>query len=211
MDTSRDDENNQEGSIASGNNDDVGIEAFQTVFQDIHTAVERHSLNSNAILAMVKSGSKGSLHKLVQQSVCLGLQLLDGKRWLSGKEPMEGFWEYPGIIESSFLDGLKYEEFMNHVISKRSLPKGYGVEGAGELFRSCMFGMRELYAAYDGSVRTRCGNHIVQFCYDNDSEGGEAVGALAVTAVIEPAYNYTFEQSVSTTVNPITLLKVRES
>ncbi|KAI5064979.1 hypothetical protein GOP47_0019674 [Adiantum capillus-veneris] len=198
---------------------------FQGVFGEIQTTVERHSSPFNSMLAMVKAGSKGSFSNLVQQCACLGLQLSHGERWLSSKEIVyEDFCEYPGIVGTCFVDGLNSSEFVSHLISSRKPGKGFGAEGPGELFRKCMFGLRELYLAYDGSVRTRSDNHVIQLLYegledDNEdskhklmssqtlSVGSEAVGTLAVTAVIEPAYNYTFDQSKLAKTNPIELLK----
>ncbi|MCO5550778.1 hypothetical protein L7F22_004269 [Adiantum nelumboides] len=203
----------------------AAIREFQGIFGEIQTTVERHSSPFNAMMAMVKAGSKGSLSNLVQQCACLGLQLSHGERWLSSRESVcEDFCEYPGIVGTCFVDGLNCSEFFGHLISSRKPGKGFGAEGPGELFRKCMFGLRELYLAYDGSVCTRTDNHVIQLLYEGleddiqgdkcksmhsqtVSVGSEAVGTLAVTAVIEPAYNYTFDQSMPAKTNAIDLLK----
>lgn len=207
--------------------EEIAKREFLTVFRDIQIIVERHSSPSNSMLAMIKAGSKGSLSNLVSQCACLGLHLSNGERWYSSKESMdEAFWVYSGIVKSSFLDGLNSEEFLCHLISSRKKGKGYGAEGPGELFRNCMFGLREVYLAYDGSVRTRTDNNVIQFCYesceanikDNKSESmngpiismaTDSVGVLAVTAVTEPAYKYTFDQSSLAKSHPVNLLRVR--
>ncbi|KAH7423403.1 hypothetical protein KP509_12G053900 [Ceratopteris richardii] len=191
---------------------------FQRVLGEIPTVVERHSCPSNSMMAMIRAGSKGSLSNLIQQCACLGLQSLNGEGLF-----FSDFHDGLAIIHSCFLDGLTSKEFLSHLVSSRKPGKGYGAEGPGELFRKCMYGLREVYLAYDGSVRTRTDNHVIQFNYEvlenieeadwksKDSQslglGSEPVGVLAVTSLIEPAYSYAFRQSAPTRSNPIELLK----
>ncbi|KAJ1416079.1 RNA polymerase, alpha subunit [Sesbania bispinosa] len=71
----------------------------------------------------------------------------------------------------------------------------------GTLTRRLMFFMRDLYDAYDGTVRNLYGNQLIQFSYDTDEDsscdsyfredtiGGEPVGALSACAISEAAYS----------------------
>ncbi|XP_021901821.1 DNA-directed RNA polymerase IV subunit 1 [Carica papaya] len=52
----------------------ASVDAFKQVFRDIQTLAFKYASKENSLLAMYKAGSKGSLPKLVQHSMCLGLQ-----------------------------------------------------------------------------------------------------------------------------------------
>ncbi|KAJ7944857.1 DNA-directed RNA polymerase subunit [Quillaja saponaria] len=52
----------------------ASVDAFRQVFRDIQSLVYRNACKDNSLLAMFKAGSKGNLLKLVQHSMCLGLQ-----------------------------------------------------------------------------------------------------------------------------------------
>ncbi|CAB4279805.1 unnamed protein product [Prunus armeniaca] len=85
----------------------------------------------------------------------------------------------------------------------------------GTLTRKLMFLMRDLYTAYDGTVRNAYGNQLVQFSYDIDMDksdststsyaksttacdgiGGQPVGSLSACALSEAAYS-ALDQPVS--------------
>ena len=75
-----------------------------------------------------------------------------------------------------------------------------------------MFFMRDIYAAYDGTVRNSFGNHLVQFRYETDDAeedmAGEAVGSLSACALTEAAYS-ALDQPISLLeTSPLLNLKV---
>ncbi|XP_039115736.1 DNA-directed RNA polymerase IV subunit 1 isoform X1 [Dioscorea cayenensis subsp. rotundata] len=176
----------------------ASISAFKDVFHDIQHVVHQHISNDNSMLAMVHAGSKGSLLKLVQQGACVGLQVFPSSR-------DKNF----DVVRASFLDGLNPLECFSHALSSRGNMFSAHAELPGTLTRKLMFYMRDLYVAYDGTVRNAFDQQIVQFSYDipgdtstkNDGYyesweediqknalGGHAVGSVAACAVSEAAY-----------------------
>ncbi|KAG0566496.1 hypothetical protein KC19_7G068200 [Ceratodon purpureus] len=155
--------------------------AFRTRESIAEEIVLKYAAKNNSLLSMVKSGSKGSRGKLLQQVAGMGLQLYKGEHLLpfsgSRRPSMEisavsDWWEDRGLVCSSLVDGLKATELFNHVIADRmvTLRKHVDVVQPGTLFKLLMLFLRDLHVMYDGSVRTQCGKNLVQFCY------GGAVG-----------------------------------
>ncbi|XP_016567789.2 DNA-directed RNA polymerase IV subunit 1 isoform X1 [Capsicum annuum] len=163
--------------------------AFKHVFRNTQNLVYNYASNDNSFLAMLKGGSKGNLLKLVQHSMCLGLQQslvplsfriprqLSCDGWNSHRtnlvfEKAHKVPECPGpyipcaVVESSFLAGLNpLECFVHSLISRDSSFSGHA-DVSGTLNRKLMFFMRDLYVGYDGTVRNAYGNQIVQFSYN---------------------------------------------
>ena len=52
----------------------ASVDAFKHVFRDIQSLAYKYASEDNALMTMFKSGSKGNLLKLVQHSMCVGLQ-----------------------------------------------------------------------------------------------------------------------------------------
>ncbi|XP_073001683.1 DNA-directed RNA polymerase IV subunit 1 isoform X2 [Typha latifolia] len=209
----------------------VSVAAFKDVFNDLQKIVQHYVSKDNSLLAMIHAGSKGSLLKLVQQSICLGLQLSASKlpfriprklscNWWNylkdlecrmpqdGNECAGGQSSFP-VIKASFLEGLNPLESFLHAISGRANLFSENAEIPGTLTRKLMFHMRDLYAAYDGTVRNAYGQQIVQFSYEvsdasshedlqscymyggdvaRNSAVGAPVGSLAASSISEAAY-----------------------
>nr|KYP67245.1 DNA-directed RNA polymerase II subunit RPB1 [Cajanus cajan] len=185
---------------------------------------DKYGCKNNTFLAMIKAGSKGNLVKLVQHSMCLGLQNslvrlsyrlprhlsctawnslkgLDSLQLFSGTlESVQSYIPY-AVVESSFLTGLNPLECFVHSVTNRDSSFSDNADLPGTLTRRLMFFMRDLYNAYDGTVRNLYGNQLVQFSYDIEEEsscdesfqeytiGGEPVGALSACAISEAAYS----------------------
>ncbi|KAJ3680051.1 hypothetical protein LUZ60_016329 [Juncus effusus] len=190
------------------------IGAFKDVFNDIIKLTSLHIQKDNSMLAMINSGSKGSLMKLAHQTVCLGLQLpvnsfpftiptnLTCKSWNNHKKDLEKGQSSYAIIKSSFLNGLNPLECLLHAVSGRANFFSENAEVPGVLNRELTYVLRDLYVAYDGTVRDPLANQVVQFCYgdfDEDCNGesvldemereiGAPVGSWAASAVSEAAY-----------------------
>lgn len=155
-------------------------QAAQQIFRaresDAESILAKYAEKNNSLLVMVKSGSKGSRGKLLQQIVGMGLQLYKGKHLLpfsssrrpsTSNSPVLDWWEDKGLVRSSLVDGLSATELFNHVTADRTgiLRKHVEVAQPGTLFKSLMLFLRDLHVVYDGSVRSQCGNKLVQFCY----------------------------------------------
>ncbi|XP_055821431.1 DNA-directed RNA polymerase IV subunit 1 [Solanum dulcamara] len=162
--------------------------AFKKVFRDIQNLVYNYASNDNSFLAMLKAGSKGNLLKLVQHSMCLGLQQslvpvsfrmprqLSCDAWNNHKshlviEKPHKVPECPGsyipcaVVKNSFLAGLNPLECFVHSLTTRDSSFSGHADVSGTLNRKLMFFMRDLYIEYDGTVRNAYGNQIVQFSY----------------------------------------------
>ncbi|KAL1189982.1 DNA-directed RNA polymerase IV subunit 1 [Cardamine amara subsp. amara] len=193
----------------------IAVSAFKDAYRDVQALAYRYGEQSNSFLIMSKAGSKGNIGKLVQHSMCIGLQNssvalsfgfpreLTCASWNDPNSPLRGakgaddtatesFVPY-GIIENSFLTGLNPLESFVHSVTSRDSSFGGNADLPGTLSRRLMFFMRDIYIAYDGTVRNSFGNHIVQFTYETDDPTeditGEAVGSLSACALSEAAYS----------------------
>ncbi|XP_020572389.1 DNA-directed RNA polymerase IV subunit 1 isoform X2 [Phalaenopsis equestris] len=203
------------------------IAAFKNIFCDIQYAILNYVGNNSSMLAMINAGSKGSLLKLVQQGACLGMQfsaseipfniprVLSCEHWNQQKklhqhrvlDDAEGgsIQKHFAVIKSSLLDGLNPLECFFHALSGRANLFSENAQLPGTLSRKLMFYMRDLYVAYDGSVRNVYGEEIVQFCYNfpengkfckisserevsRSVPGGQPVGSMASCSLSETAY-----------------------
>ncbi|KAF5734840.1 DNA-directed RNA polymerase IV subunit 1 [Tripterygium wilfordii] len=215
----------------------VSVNAFKQVFWDINNLFYKYASKDNSMLAICKAGSKGNLHKLVQNSMCLGLQYSTVP--LSFEFPHQlscaGWNKQKGIsliqkahksaacpksyipyavVHNSFLTGLNPIESFVHSVTSRGSSFSDNADLPGTLSRRLMYFMRDLHAAYDGTVRNAYGNQLVQFSYNADEDifssisndcgrisackvmDGEPVGSLAACAISEAAYS-ALDQPVS--------------
>lgn len=167
----------------------ASVDAFKKVFRDIQNLVYKYAGKDNSLLTMFKAGSKGNLLKLVQHSMCLGLQhslvtlsfgfphKLSCSTWNSQKMPCtpvdgvldrtQSFIPY-AVVENSFLSGLNPFECFSHSVTNRDSSFSDNAEVPGTLTRKLTFLMRDICSAYDGTVRNAYGNQLVQFSYDID-------------------------------------------
>ncbi|XP_023643709.1 DNA-directed RNA polymerase IV subunit 1 [Capsella rubella] len=200
----------------------IAVSAFKDAYRDIQALAYRYGDQSNSFLIMSKAGSKGNIGKLVQHSMCIGLQnsavalsfgfprKLTCAAWNDPNSPLrsakgadktatESYVPY-GVIENSFLTGLNPLESFVHSVTSRDSSFSGNADLPGTLSRRLMFFMRDIYAAYDGTVRNSFGNQVVQFTYETDGPveeiTGEALGSLSACALSEAAYS-ALDQPVS--------------
>ncbi|KAJ4877071.1 DNA-directed RNA polymerase IV subunit 1 [Raphanus sativus] len=194
----------------------LAVSAFKDAYRDVQALAYRYGDQSNSFLIMSKAGSKGNMGKLAQHAMCIGLQNssvalsfgfpreLTCASWNDPNSPLRGvkgqgqdqtgydsFVPF-GVIASSFLTGLNPLESFVHSVTSRDSSFSGNADLPGTLSRKLMFFMRDIYAAYDGTVRNSFGNHLVQFRYETDGEEdmtGEAVGSLSACALTEAAYS----------------------
>lgn len=189
--------------------DKVAINRFQKKFsQSADRLAREYCKESNPLLMMINAGSKGSMSKLVSQTISLGLQLYKGEHLLPWSAQdllyqreltdtsssrvidllqfekgaplvsLSGYWESRGIITSSYLDGLSPLQFFTHSIASRYGMLRAKVEEPNILLRKLLLFLRNLHVGYDGSVRSSEGQHIVQFEYGGLLEMDGQGGAL---------------------------------
>ncbi|XP_037488203.1 DNA-directed RNA polymerase IV subunit 1-like [Triticum dicoccoides] len=190
------------------------IMAFKSVFSDLQKMVQQHTAKNNSMMMMTNAGSKGSMLKFVQQTACVGLQLpasrfpfripseLSCASW--NRHKSEGTGECLGgqnlyaVIRNSFAGGLNPLECLLHSISGRANFFSENADVPGTLTRKLMYHLRDLYVAYDGTVRSSYGQQIMQFTYDTaedmcsdrnvEGELGAPVGSWAACSISEAAY-----------------------
>lgn len=208
----------------------ASIDAFRRVFRDIQNLVYRYASKDNSMLHMCKSGSKGNLLRIVQHSMCVGLQHslvplpfyipseLSCASWNNHKkvnlDHLHVDSDYPkafipyGVVESSFLSGLNPLECFVHSVTNRASSFSENAEVPGMLHRKLMFFLRDLYVAYDGTVRSSYGNQVIEFSYNledpvtshkhdvsidkanfRETLEGQPVGSLSACAFSEAAYS----------------------
>lgn len=200
--------------------------AFKQKFRDIQNLVYHYAKKDNSLLAMFKAGSKGNLMKLVQQSLCVGLQhslvplsfkiphQLSCAAWNRQKVPgliQNDASEYAeshipyAVIENPFLMGLNPLECFVHSVTSRDSSFSDNADLPGTLTRRLMFFMRDLYIAYDGTVRNAYGNQLIQFSYNIErasslsaginedpcayDRSSQPVGSMSACAISEAAYS----------------------
>ncbi|KAF5184989.1 Dna-directed rna polymerase iv subunit [Thalictrum thalictroides] len=208
----------------------LSVSSFKEVFRDLQSLIFRYSIKDNSLLAMVKAGSKGSLLKLIEQGVTLGLQhsvvplsfsipckissksgveASDAQRYSAKSVPY-------AVVESSFLEGLNPGDCFMHSMANRSTSFGDNASVPGILFKNLMNYMRDLYLAYDRTVRNLNGEQVIQFTYDVSQDSsvqyscghefkntydvnylGSPVGSLAACSISEAAYS-ALDQPLST-------------
>ncbi|KAL5698611.1 DNA-directed RNA polymerase [Ranunculus cassubicifolius] len=179
-------------------------------------------LKASGLGNLIDSKSESSINKVVEQIGFLGLQLADRGKFYSRNlvEDMTSLFfskyavngvEYPseafGLIKSCFVHGLNPYENLVHSISSREVlvRSSRGLTEPGTLFKNLMTILRDVVICYDGTVRNICNNSVIQFKYgvdavtssDNFYPAGEPVGALAATAISNPAYKAVLDSSSS--------------
>ncbi|XVE64910.1 hypothetical protein DITRI_Ditri07aG0140000 [Diplodiscus trichospermus] len=219
----------------------ASVDSFKQVFRDIQNLLYKYANKDNSLLTMFRAGSKGNLLKLVQHSMCLGLQhslvplsfrfphQLSCAAWSNQKshgltqkvddavESAKRYIPY-AVVESSFLTGLNPLECFVHSVTSRYSSFSDNADLPGTLSRRLTFFMRDLYIAYDRTVRNAYGDEVVQFLYNIDKGtssptsyaheliirssclpdgiGGQPVGSLSACAISEAAYS-ALDQPVS--------------
>lgn len=159
--------------------DDISS-AMKDVVNKINTEVIdslKKTGNTNRIVQMVDSGSKGSEANITQMVATLGQQLIEGKRvqYTLQDRTLPHFTRYDdgvesrGFVEHSFVDGLLPAEFFFHAQAGREglIDTAVKTSDTGYIQRRLMKTMEDQHIEYDGTVRNVNGN-IVQFHYGED-------------------------------------------
>jgi len=162
----------------------------------------------NPVSHMIKSGGGGNILNIIQIASCVGQQALWGKRidlgytgrTLSCFEKGDLSPRSRGFIESSFMKGLKPDEFFFGAISGRDsiMDTGLRTPKSGYLYRRLANALQDLRVEYDSTVRDS-NNNVIQFIYGVDGidiskahlkgkiEPGEAIGIVTAQSFGEPS------------------------
>merc|ERR1711871_969657 len=131
----------------------------------------------NNFALMSRSGSKGSSLNIGQIMGCLGQQIVDSKR-IQKKVNNRTLAHYHqnddtpyarGFVKSSYVDGLKAQEFFFHTMGGREGLIDTAIKTAvtGYISRKLIKGMEDIHMEYDGTVRNANGT-IIQYCYGDN-------------------------------------------
>ena len=133
--------------------------------------------NNNRMVNMVSAGSKGKTINIAQMIACLGQQNVDGKRIPNSfnDRSLPHFCKYDispeskGFVESSFIQGLKPQEFFFHAMGGREglIDTAVKTSETGYIQRKLIKAMEDLKTHNDYSVRN-AGGTIIQFSYGED-------------------------------------------
>ncbi len=155
--------------------------------------------SDNPVTHMIKSGGGGNILNITQMACSVGQQDLNGKRIDIGynERTLPHFKKGDlsprsrGFIRSSYIGGLKPDEFFFGAMTGRStiMDTGLRTPKSGYLYRRLSNAFQDIRKEYDGTVRDS-NNNIIQFDYQNergDLVPGEAVGLVTAQSFGEPS------------------------
>eukprot|EP00798_Chlamydomonas_sp_ICE-L_P027287 gene27287-biopygen3117 len=133
--------------------------------------------DTNSVLNMIASGSKGKQVNFTQMISCLGGQSIEGQRVPYGFEgrTLPHFTKYDdgpearGFVEHSFIEGLTPHEFFFHSMAGRIglIDTAVRTSDTGYIQRKLIKAMEDSKVHHDRTVRNANG-HVVQFLYGED-------------------------------------------
>ena len=203
--------------------DDISS-AMKDVVNKINTQVIdslKKTGNTNRIVQMVDSGSKGSEANITQMVATLGQQLIEGKRvqYTLQDRTLPHFTRYDdgvesrGFVEHSFVDGLIPAEFFFHAQAGREglIDTAVKTSDTGYIQRRLMKTMEDQHIEYDGTVRNVTGT-IVQFHYGEDGVDTVYVEDQTCDLVLKTIENIYAEYALTPAdVNPFLSEEVEET
>ena len=172
---------NETSSITTSNVD-ANDDNVDIVLNNIRNTSQRMVMESiesdNPLLAMIKSGSKGSFVNLGQILSLVGQQwirgerpakVLPGNRALAWCSPYDNSFQARGFVSSSYSQGLNPIEYFFDCQGGREglVNTGVNTSDAGYIQRRISKSMQDVVTQYDGRVRDS--THIIQFCYGRDN------------------------------------------
>lgn len=142
---------------------------------------QKNLKEDNNVKQMVVAGSKGSFINISQMSVCVGQQIVEGRRIPFGfrHRTLPHFTkddfspEARGFVENSYLRGLTPQEFFFHAMAGREGLIDTAVKTAetGYIQRRLVKALEDVMVCYDGTVRNSLGD-LIQFVYGEDGMDG---------------------------------------
>lgn len=153
------------------------LQVLNAVRTEIGKSVKVEFPKTNPVSKMIYSKAGGSLLNITQIACTVGQQVLGGQRinfgytdrTLSVFKKKDLSPRAKGFIYSSFIDGLRPEEFFFGAVTGRDalMDTALRTPKSGYLYRRLANALQDLIAEYDCTVRDASEN-IVQFIYGND-------------------------------------------
>jgi DNA-directed RNA polymerase subunit A" len=175
------------------------LQTLNEVRTKIGEIVKREFPSENPVSSMIKSGGGGNILNITQMASCVGQQALGSKRVDFGyNDRTLSFFKKGdlspkarGFIKSSFIRGLKPDEFFFQAITGRDslMDTGLRTPKSGYLYRRLASALQDLRVEYDETVRDS-NNNIIEFKYGDDGidvtklhlkeklDSGEAIGIV---------------------------------
>lgn len=167
-------------------NEDQFEREMKNILNESNKKVEALALKqiqeeTNRMINMVKSGSKGKDQNVAQMIACVGQQNVDGKRVAYGftdrtlphYNKFDDGPEARGFVENSFISGLTPQEVFFHAMGGREglIDTAVRTSETGYIQRRLVKAMEDCKIYYDHTVRNATGA-IVQFLYGEDGMDG---------------------------------------
>lgn len=175
------------------------LQILNSVRTDVGKVVREEFPKDNLANKMITSGARGNMLNITQMSCLVGQQVLNGQRINFGYSGRSlSFFKKgdlsprsAGFIESSFIGGLRPDEFFFGAMTGRDamMDTALRTPKSGYLYRRLVSALQDLIVEYDGTVRDSSDN-IVQFKFGGDGldvaglhknqkiSPGEAIGIL---------------------------------
>ena len=184
------------------------LQVLNEVRTKIGEVVKKEFPETNPVNHMIMSGGGGNILNIIQIACCVGQQALWGKRidigytqrTLSFFEKMDLSPRSRGFIESSFMKGLRPDEFFFGAVTGRDslMDTALRTPKSGYLYRRLANALQDIRIEYDRTVRYS-NNNLIQFEYGiggidvsrlhekGKIEPGEAVGIVTAQSFGEPS------------------------
>ncbi len=168
------------------------LQALNEVRTKIGEIVKQEFPETNPVSYMIKSGGGGNILNITQMASCVGQQALGNHRvdfgytgrTLSFFKQGDLSPKARGFIKSSFIKGLRPDEFFFQAITGRDslMDTGLRTPKSGYLYRRLANALQDLRKEYDGTIRDS-NNNIIQFIYGDD---GLDVTKLHIKGKLDP-------------------------
>jgi DNA-directed RNA polymerase subunit A' len=175
------------------------LQTLNEVRTKIGEIVKKEFPKTNPVSSMIKSGGGGNILNITQMASCVGQQALGNKRvdfgyngrTLSFFKKGDLSPKSRGFIKSSFIKGLRPDEFFFQAITGRDslMDTGLRTPKSGYLYRRLANALQDLRVEYDETIRDS-NNNIIEFKYGDDGvdvtkehlnerlDSGEAIGIV---------------------------------
>ena len=168
------------------------LQALNEVRTKIGEIVRQEFPETNPVSYMIKSGGGGNILNITQMASCVGQQALGNRRvdfgytgrTLSFFKRGDLSPKARGFIKSSFIKGLRPDEFFFQAITGRDslMDTGLRTPKSGYLYRRLANALQDLRKEYDGTIRDS-NNNIIQFIY---GDNGLDVTKLHIKGELDP-------------------------
>lgn len=184
------------------------LQALNSVRTEIGSIVKKDFPVTSAMNPMMLSGGGGNVLNVTQMASTVGQQQLSGRRidfgyvdrTLSFFEKGDLSMESRGFVKSSFIKGLRPDEFFFGAITGRDslMDTALRTPKSGYLYRRLSNALQDMRLEYDGTVRDS-NNNIIQYIYGDDGidvaklhkkgklEAAEAIGLITAQSFGEPS------------------------